>query len=136
MFEIRTGTMAVGNAEVKRVGLYYHITCTCQPPSNEIHRIIMRNGNVQKDLGICVPSAGVFTLFKRIPVKCFPDATFTFELIDTAKESYIVRDNMPFAHLDKLESARLQNTNGQLSIIIDPVPDPQDSGQTREHLQI
>lgn len=119
MFEIRMGDAVVGSADVKKNGLYYHITCTCKPPNKEIHRIIMYDGSVQKDLGICVPAGNVFTLSARIPVKYFHGDDFTFELVPEAKGEYIISNNMPFDHLDKLETARLQYTNGQLKIITD-----------------
>lgn len=133
MFEIRMGDADVGSAAVKRNGLYYHISCTCKPPSKEIHRVIMGNGNVKKDLGICVPAGDVFTLFARIPIKCFQGDGFTFELVRAVKGEFVVSSNMPFSHLDKLETARLQHTNGQTIIVIDSVPDPQDSDQTQEY---
>ena len=119
MFDIHTGEVVVGSADVKRKGLYYHITCTCKLPSKEIHRVIMRDGCEQKDLGICVPTGNVFTLSARIPVKCFQGDNFAFELVRGTKGEYAISNNMPFPHLDKLEAARLQYTNGQSKIIID-----------------
>lgn len=133
MFEIHSNGVVVGSADVKRKGLYYHITCTCKPPSKDIHRIIMYSGSVQKDLGICVPSGNAFALSVRIPVKCFQEDKFTFELVRGTKGEYEIFDNMPFPHLDKLEAARLQYTNGQPRLIIDSAPIPQDSGQIPEH---
>lgn len=133
MFEIHMGNAVVGSADVKRNGLYYHINCTCKPPSKEIHRVIMHDGSVQKDLGICVPTGNAFTLSARIPVKCFQGDGFTFQLVKIGKREIIVSSNMPFTHLDELESARLQHTNGQAVILIDSAPDPQDSGQIQEY---
>lgn len=133
MFKIYMGDIDVGCAEVKRVGLYYHITCKCKPPSNQIHRIIIRNERFIKDLGICFPEGNEFRLFARIPVKCFQGDTFTFELVNSAKCEVVVSDNMPFAYLDKLETARLQLTNEQSIIVIDSVPSPQDSDQNQEY---
>lgn len=133
MFEIRMGDAVVGSADVKRNGLYYHINCTCKPPSEEIHRVTMHDGSVQKDLGICVPTGNAFTLSARIPVKCFQWNEFTFELVRGTKGEYVISNNTPFTHLDKLESARLQHTNGQTIILIDSAPDLQDSGQIQEY---
>ncbi len=130
MFAIFAGNDIVGRAEVKQKGLYYHITCVCNPPTNGIHRIIMQENDIQKDLGICVPQGDEFTLFKRIPIKTFQGNDFMFQLVEPGKVAHIVSENMPFEYLDKLETARLQRTNGQLRIVIDSVPVPQDSDRT------
>lgn len=133
MFTVNMGSAVVGSANISRKGLYYHVQCTCDLPGNALYRIIMRNGRTYKDLGICVPEGNVFTLFKRVSVKQFQGNDFTFEIVCENEGEYAVSDNVPFAHLDKLESARLRQTNGQMKIIIDPTPVPQDSDQNREH---
>ena len=134
MFEIRMGNTVIGRADIRQRGLYYHVKCTCCLPNDQMYRILMRSDDVQKDLGICVPEGNAFTLFTRIPVKNFQGKNFSFEIVGRTKGEYIISDNMPFDHLDKLESARLQNTNGQIKIVIDSAPDPQDNGQTQEYL--
>ena len=134
MFEIRMGDTCVGHAQVRKNGLYYHVNCVCDPPSKQIHRIIMRNNTAIKDLGICVPDGMQFALFARVPVKQFQGESFIFELIDSAKGDYAVSSNMPFAHLDELETARLSVANGQRVILIDPAPDQQGSGLNQEYL--
>ena len=133
MFKIYIGNTVVGQAEVKKNGLYYHITCTCNPPSNDLYRIIMTNKDVKKDLGVCVPKGEYFSLFTRVPVKLFEDGSFRFHLVNGRKGEYIVSDNTPFAHLDKLETARLQHANGQSMIIVDTALNQQDNGQIQEH---
>ena len=134
MFEIRMGNTVVGSADISQQGLYYHIKCTCHLPNDQMYRMLMRCGDVHKDLGICVPEGNVFRVFTRIPVKNFKGKDFTFEIVCGTKGEYIISNNTPFGHLDKLESARLQNTNGQIKIVIDSVPVPQDNDLNQEHL--
>lgn len=132
MVDIYMGDTCVGHAEIEQKGLYYHISCSCNPPSKEIHRIIMCSEGVRKDLGICVPKGNEFYLFARVPIKQFGGNNFSFELTNSETVGYAVAENMPFAHLDKLETARLQQTSGQSTIIIDPIPNLQDSGRNQE----
>lgn len=119
MFDIYLNSAVVGSADVKRKGLYYYINCSCKPPSNEIHRVIMCDTSYRKDLGICVPLGNVFTLSAHIPIKYFQGDEFTFELVRESKEEYVITNDMHFAHLDKLETARLYVANGQSRLIID-----------------
>ena len=133
MFNIRMGDAIVGRAEIIRKGLYYHITCTCNPPSNEIHRVIMTDGSVKRDLGICVPINDGFSLFARVSVKSFSQEQFHFELVNGSKGEFVVSNDAPFAHLDKLETARLQQTDGQFVIIINSILSQQDNGQIQKY---
>ncbi len=133
MFEIHMDNNVVGNATIYQTGLYYHIHCTCNPPSNEMYRIIMYNDSACVDLGICVPDGDVFTLFTRISAKSFRGDNFKFKMVRGVKGEYVVLANTPFEHLSRLETARLQKINGQLWIVTDSVPVPQDSGQSQEH---
>ena len=119
MYKIYMNGTVVGRADVKRKGLYYHITCTCKPPSMEFYRVIMYSRSDRMDLGICVPLGDVFTLSVHIPVKYFQGDEFIFELAREAKEEYVISNDILFTHLDKLETARLYVANGQSRLIID-----------------
>lgn len=133
MLEIRMGEKCVGYAQIDQKGLYYHVNCSCNPPGKDIHRIIMHSEGINRDLGICVPKGDEYYLFTRVPIKQFSGKSFTFELISSKDNGYTVADNMPFAHLDKLETAHLKQINGQSTIVIYPNPNLQDSGQSREY---
>lgn len=133
MFEILCESVVVGSAEMKREGLYYKIHCTCTPPNDRIHRITVSDGTTVRDLGICVPSGTKFTLTARLPMKCFQSEKLSFALVTQDRTGTPVSDGAPFDRLDDLEAARLQITDGQPEIIIDSVPDPQDSGRSQEY---
>ena len=134
MFDILMDTQVVGNARVDREGLYYRFTCTCTPPDSGIHRIRVSDGNNTKDLGICVPTGTAFSLVSRVPIKYLPGDKLSFTLVPKEKKeiSVPVATGEPFAHLDELEAAHLNVTDSQPEIVIDSVPDQQDSDPSQE----
>lgn len=84
---------------------------------------MVSNGDDVRDLGICVPSGTVFTLTARVPVRQMQGSKLRFSLVagnsSKSVQTVPVINGEPFPHLDKLESARLQDTGGQTVIIID-----------------
>ena len=70
----------VGNAKMKKQGLYYSISCRCRLPDAGLYRIHAIAGGRREDLGICVPMGESFGMDKRIPVKYLGDEAVTFEL--------------------------------------------------------
>ena len=134
MYDIIMGTQVVGKAQVSKEGLYYRFSCQCTPPDGSIHRISVSDGNNTKDLGICVPEGEMFCLVSRVPVKYLPGDKLTFTLAPKEKQETavpVVTDE-PFAHLDMLDSARLQEAEGQTEILIAPAQDQQDSDPSQE----
>lgn len=134
MYEIMMDGIPVGQAQVEKEGLYYCFTCTCTPKNNGIHRIHVCDGVITRDLGICVPDGNGFRLFTRIPVKYLCEGKLSFKLVDTSRtqKAVPVKEDEPFAYLGELDTARLQNTNGQPEIILSPVQDQPDSDLSLE----
>lgn len=132
MFEIVCNEKIVGTAEVEKEGLYYRIYCECTPPNKEIHRILVSDGQSKQDLGICVPVGSNFTLTTRIPAKYLNGENLHFFLIQQNAEAIPVETDMEFQDLDKLETACLQITNGQVEVIIDSAQDQPGSDQSQE----
>ena len=134
MFEIFYHDMAVGTADVKTIGLYYHIVCHCIPPDDSIYRICVHDGLHTRSLGICVPEGKIFSLTARIPVKYLKEE-MSFRLIPNKPEyeKLSVATDEPFEALHQLETARFQTENGQPQILIDPIPIQQDSGLNQEY---
>lgn len=134
MYDICAGTQVVGQAEVIKEGLYYRFSCKCTPPDDGIYRIMVSDGNNTKDLGICVPAGEWFCLVTRVPIKYLSGEKLEFTLVSKDRQELAVPVAMdePFADLDKLESAYFQEKDGKAKIIIDPIPNPQDSGLSQE----
>lgn len=70
----------------------------------------------------------------RVPMKYLSGEKLTFTLVPKDKKETVipVATDQPFAYLDKLDSARLQEADGQQEIIIDPVQGLQDSDLSQE----
>lgn len=138
MYDIYAGTQIVGQAEVIKEGLYYRFSCKCTPPDDGIHRIMVSDGNNTKDLGICVPVGEWFCLVSRVPIKHLSGEILEFSLVpkDRQKLAVPVATDEPFANLDKLESAHLEEADGKTEIIIDPIQDQPDSDQSQEYPHI
>lgn len=130
MYDIMMNTKVVGQAEVMKEGLYYRFTCRCTPPNDAIHRIIVSDGNITRDLGICVPTGEWFCLVCRVPIKYLPGDKLEFSLVTNEQKNAVpVETDTPFPALDKLETAYLQK-NGE--IVIDQAQDQPDSDPNQE----
>ena len=138
MYDIYAGTQIVGQAEVIKEGLYYRFTCKCTPPDEGVYRIMVSGGDNTKDLGICVPAGEWFCLVSRVPMKYLSGGRLEFTLVPKDKQEIVasVATGEPFADLDKLDSAHLQQSDEKTEIIIDPIQDPQDSDPNQESLHI
>ena len=121
-YPIRFGKDTIGKATIAKVGLYYCITCICNLPDGTISRIVVKCGDRNCDLGICVPEASGFTLTKHISIK---------QLGEGEMEFYIIRD-LPvhnnlisisetewFTYIDMLEQARFLRIDGKPYIKLD-----------------
>ena len=128
----------VGTAEYKKEGLYYRFFCACTPPDKAVYRVVLTDGQICRDLGICVPQGDKFVLTARVPCKQVNAEALSFELTDKRQESLVVPVNTgePFEHLEKIETARLQVTNGQTELLIAEVQDPQDNDPSQEFQHI
>ena len=129
MYDILMDTQVVGRAEVLKEGLYYRFSCKCTPPDDTVHRILVSDGSNTKDLGICVPAGEWFCLVRSVPVKYLPGERLEFKLVPKDQKALAipVATDEPFAGLDKLEAARLEQTEDKTMILIAPAPGLQDS---------
>lgn len=121
-FEIRQGERAVGWARVVKQGLYYHFSCRCRLTGEVMHRISVRCGDREEDLGVCVPMDGQFGLEKRVPCKRFPDGKMEFFLSphhEKMEGKFIaVYPEKPFMYMARLKDAFLRTQAGQAGIVI------------------
>lgn len=109
----------IGYAKVEIEGLYYKILCICTFPDQNVYRVVVGDGESVLKLGICVPDDDKFILSTKVPVKYLKGKKMRFWVESNTSSCIPVSANKPFAQLDKLETARLQISNGQASIIID-----------------
>ena len=134
LYNVMCNGVVVGKASVKREGLYYCIRYKCNLPQKGIFRVVVKESRNTYDLGICVPDGDAYSGTTRVPCKRFNTNDFSFTLVTDDKTVCIpVMGGEPFLYLDKLSAARLNNTNGQLEIIIDPIQVQPDNDQNRRY---
>ena len=138
-YTIWLGKEAVGQATVKRQGLYYQFTCCCQLHSEVICRVNISSGGRSESLGILTPSGSDYRLTKKIPIKQFECGTPEFWITPRHSEKQgiflDIYPEEPFSYLTKLEKAYLDKQSGRIGIVIpccEPASTPQDSGRYRE----
>lgn len=122
MYDICFKGKKVGEAKIKKEGLYYKFSCACEFLDKQIYKIYVNDGLTTIKLGVCVQNMEKFELNKTIPVKYFSGEKFYFYAEQVGLQNIPVRNNEIFNYLDMLEAARLQITNEQLFIIIDRSP--------------
>lgn len=126
-YEIYLGDRPVGTATVEREGLYYHFSCRCALSGEVMHRLLLRCGGKETDLGLCVPLDGGFGTEKRIPVKQCGDGEPNFYLRPKNAERkgrFIpLRPEEPFAYIHRLENAFLERRGVETGIFIPDLTD-------------
>ena len=65
-YEIMLGGESVGQAVVRRQGLYYRFSCRCDLSGEVIYRITVTCGGKSESLGIPVPKDGQFHLDTKL----------------------------------------------------------------------
>ncbi len=119
MYDILLNDLTIGHVQVGREGLYYKFRCICKFNDNKIYRIKVNDGLTEIILGVCVPEGEHFILNTKIPVKKLQKDTLVFTAESRNESVFTVETGKSFSCLDKLETARLQNANGQVKMIID-----------------
>ena len=115
VYEISYGDRSIGTVRLTKKGLYYEISC--RDCLKLPHRIEMRCGGKQYDLGVCVPYDDGYGFIKHIPVKHIGDGSMEFAAKTSEfKERFIeVKQDRPFAYLSQLTNAcfsRIGNVSG------------------------
>ena len=117
-YEVRMGDRTVGTVTVKKQGLYYCFSCRCSLCGEVMHRLWMRSGGKETDLGLCVPVAGGFGTEKRLPVKQCGTGTPEFFLRPRGGKFIPISPEEPFRYIHRLESAFLERRGEVLGIVI------------------
>lgn len=58
-----------GNAEVEKVGLYWHIRCRVHLKTQAFYRLILFSEKGETDLGLCVQMGSGFGINTAVPIK-------------------------------------------------------------------
>ena len=121
-YDIVLDEKIVGQVQVEGQGLYYHFRCRCDPGNDGVYRVMVRCGDDEENLGICVPVDGQFGLDKRIPRKRLGEGKPSFFLLpkynQVAGRFVSVFPEEPFSYIHRLEGAFLARQGEQLGIVI------------------
>lgn len=121
-YTILLGTQNVGQAQVRRDGLYYDFYCRCRFSGDVIMKIAVSCGEKTEILGTPVPQGKDFVLHKKMPVKYFGEGEFGFRAVP--KQAQLdgffvpIRPEEPFSYLNRLKNARLQRRDGVLGVAL------------------
>lgn len=122
VYDIQLAGRPVGQAHVRREGLYYRFSCKCRFDGDVIYKIAICCADRTEILGTPVPKDGVFVLDTRVPVKRFEKGKPTFFV--TARHGQLqgkfipIRPEEPFAYLNRLKNAYLERRNGQIGVVL------------------
>lgn len=121
-YTILLGTQNVGQAQVRRDGLYYDFYCRCRFSGDVIMKIAVSCGEKTEILGTPVPQGKDFVLHKKLPVKYFGEGEFGFRAVP--KQAQLdgffvpIHPEEPFSYLNRLKNARLQRRDGVLGVAL------------------
>lgn len=121
-YTILLGTQNVGQAQVRRDGLYYDFYCRCRFSGDVIMKIAVSCGEKTEILGTPVPQGKDFVLHKKLPVKYFGEGEFGFRAVP--KKAQLdgffvpIRPEEPFSYLNRLKNARLQRRDGVIGVVL------------------
>ena len=120
-YSVFSGEEEIGKAQVQQQGLYYHIRCRCKMTGAVRYKLLVRCGENNLDLGLCVPHTDGFGVDTKIPRKRLGEGTMTFYLTPwhAAGTFLPVSTDEPFGYIHQLQNARLAVRNGIVGIILD-----------------
>ena len=85
-YNITIGDHVVGQATAERKGLYYHFSCNCKLSGEVIYRVVVRCGDKEESLGVCIPGDEGFGLNTRLPVKRLGEGELLLQLVEELLE--------------------------------------------------
>lgn len=146
-FEVCLDSHPAGKVEIIRQGLYCRVVCRCHVPLDTVYRLYGVSEKGEENLGVVMPEGDGFLLDRRLPAKRLEGCT-RFLLSDgseaepmpepeektkeTAEEAageeaqtgtfVPICPEEPFSYLHQLESAYLEEQNGQIGAHIQENP--------------
>ena len=104
----------IGTARIKKTGLYYEFTCSCNLPKQGIYRLWTKREDQLMNLGICVPQGSGYGLTTRVPVSRLGEGTIAIEahekgFIPDTKSQTVIEEE-PFRRLQDLDKAYLTDS--------------------------
>ena len=120
-YAINFNDNVVGQAQVYIDGLYTCFRCVCSLPDSEVFRVLLKIGERSFDLGVCMPSNGIYIATKKISTKQLGNGEMTFEIKMTHNNNgtfVVVDEQQAFPYISQLAKAVLSAENGKTRIVI------------------
>lgn len=121
-YPVLMGGQQIGEATVRREGLYLCFFCRCRLSGEMICRLVAEAGGKKENLGIPVPEGDSFLLQTRIPAKRLGEGELTVRAVPKhgAMPGKFVplSPQEPFHYLKELKNAYLEIRNGQAGIVL------------------
>lgn len=110
----------VGEATIEKEGLYYHISCVCNLPTDKIYRVFAITPSEEVNLGVCRPENTQMCLETKVSARRIGDTAPEFYIIpkcENTYEFYEVVSEQPFADIMILRECRFAVKGGKLGVI-------------------
>ena len=119
-YDVRMGDKSVGKALAERQGLYYRISVRCDLDGDIMHKVLLRCGNGDENLGVLIPMGNQFGIDTRIPVKRAGEGPLEFLIFprhgELSGRFVPLSPEEPFRYIAKLKDAFLAHSNNRLGI--------------------
>ena len=112
-YEVMLDGQTLGTVELRREGLYYHLSCRCRMVDSQVHRLYADG----EKIGVLLPKNGQLTMETRVAAKRLkPGCVFSLE---ERKGIFIpIRPGEAFAYLDKLRLGKLSFREGEPGLFL------------------
>ena len=121
-YDIYLGKEIIGQAQVKRQGLYYLFSCKCELSGDVIYRISVSCNGHHENLGILIPDGAQFSLFTKLAAKRLGEGLFQFRALpkhQKCERVFVpVYPEEPFAYLTRLQNALLELRDDQVGVLL------------------
>lgn len=121
-FDITMGGERIGQALLRREGLYANITGRCMLSGDVKFHLYADTAAQSVDLGLLVPEDDAFVCRTKQPLKRFSGEIVGFSIkpkhAPVLDRFVPLSPEKPFSYLDRLENAYLTRRNGQVGIVI------------------
>ena len=109
-----------GKVQIAQAGLYWNISCRCEPLMGEMLHLV---GNVEKgiiDLGLLYPVDGKFGMDTKLPCAKTGNEIRGFELMERSRTEKVIPidEQTPFPDLSILELCRFKKIDGKNHLIL------------------
>ncbi len=122
-FHVRLGDKVVGKARVERSGLYYLIRIRCDIGREIMHKILVRCGTKEENLGTLIPLDGQFGVDVKLPVKKVGEGDMDFLVLprhgELGRKLVPLSPEEPVRYITRLKNSYLERRGSEVGIMIE-----------------